>query len=107
MDPFGDANYPAIAAIGRSGIVRCVLAGDTRRVLGQVVGDREPRCLVDDKRVCVGADAGIIVERRQRDTIERYGAGVGQRATRVSSNFTSTGAPHTLQKPRCVPGVDS
>ena len=24
-----------------------------------------------------------------------------------SSNFTSTGAPHTLQNPRCVPGVDS
>ena len=28
-----------------------VLAGDTRRVLGQIVGDREPRRLVDDKRV--------------------------------------------------------
>ena len=24
-----------------------------------------------------------------------------------SSNFTSTGDPHTLQKPRCVPGVNS
>ena len=35
------------AGHGRSGIVRCVLAGDTRRVLGQVVCDREPGRLVD------------------------------------------------------------
>jgi hypothetical protein len=39
--------------------------------LGQVVGDREPRRFVDDERVCVGADAGVVVERRQRDTVER------------------------------------
>src|SRR6516165_10871526 len=87
LDPFGDASYPAIAAIGRSGIVRWVLAGDTRRILGQVVGDREPRRFVDDKRVCVGADAGVVVERRQRDTIERRGAGVGLRAARVFVEF--------------------
>ena len=35
------------------------------------------RCLVDDECVRVGADAGIIVERRQRDAIERHGARVG------------------------------
>ena len=62
LDPLG-RELSAIAAIGRSGIVRCILAGDTRWVLGQVVGDREPRCFVDDKRVCVGADAGVVVER--------------------------------------------
>src|ERR1700730_15375580 len=40
---------PQSRAIGLSGIVRSVLAGDTRRVLRQIVGDREPRRLVDDK----------------------------------------------------------
>src|SRR5580704_4126297 len=52
--------------IGRSAIVWCVLAGDTRWVLGKVVGDREPRRLVDDKRVRVGTEAGVVVERSQR-----------------------------------------
>src|SRR5436190_6234647 len=66
--PLGDASYPAIATVSRSGIVWCVLAGDTRRELGQVVGHREPRRFVDDKRVRVGADAGVVVKRRQRDT---------------------------------------
>ena len=78
-----------------------VLAGDT------IVGDREPQRLVDDECERVGADAGIIVERRQRDAIERHGGKVGLAPREYSSNFTSTGAPHTLQKPRCVPGVDS
>ena len=58
-----------------SGIGRCVLIGDTPRVFGQVVSDCEPRRFVDDKRVRVGANVGIFVERRQRDTIERHGAG--------------------------------
>src|SRR5215469_7402168 len=58
-----------------------------RRVLGQIVGDREPRRLIDDKRVRVGADAGIIVKRRQRDAIERHGARVGLRAARVFVEF--------------------
>jgi hypothetical protein len=58
------------------------------------------------KRVCVGADAGVVVERRQRETIERHGARVCA-LRECLSNFTSTGAPHTLQKPRCVSGVDS
>jgi hypothetical protein len=40
-------------------MVWCVLAGDTRWVLGKVFGDREPRRLVDDKRVRVGAEAGV------------------------------------------------
>jgi len=63
--------------IGRSGIVWCVLAGDTRWVLGKVIGDCEPRRLVDDKRVRVGAEAGIVVERSQSDTVERHGTEVG------------------------------
>ena len=37
--------------------------------------------------MCVGADAGVVVERRQRDTIERHGAGVGLRAARVFVEF--------------------
>src|SRR5215472_11549949 len=78
---------PQSRAIGRSGIVESVLAGDARRVLRQIVGDREPRRLVDDKRVRVGADAGIIVERRQRDAIERHGARVNLRAARVFVEF--------------------
>ena len=49
-----------------------VLAGDTRRVLGQIVGDREPRRLVDDKRVRGGADAGIIVEAFQPGCQPRF-----------------------------------
>jgi hypothetical protein len=64
-------------AIGWSGIVRCVLARDTRRALGQTVRDREPRRPVDDKGVRVGAEAGVVVERGQRDAVERHGAGVG------------------------------
>src|SRR5260370_864471 len=75
------------AVIGRSGIVWCVLAGDTRWVLGKVVGDREPRRLVDDKRVRVGTEAGVVVERSQRDAVERYGAGVGLCAARVFLEF--------------------
>src|SRR5215472_8273269 len=50
---------PISRASRRSGIVRSVLARDTRRVLGQIVGDREPRRLVDNKCVRVGADARI------------------------------------------------
>jgi hypothetical protein len=45
LGSLGDASYPAIAAIGWSGIVWCVLAGDTRGVLRQVIGDREPTAL--------------------------------------------------------------
>src|ERR1700730_12901562 len=82
---------PQSRAIARSGIVGSVLAGDTRRLLGQIVGDREPRRLVDDKRVRVGADAGIIIERRQRDAIERHGARVGLRAARVFVEFHQHG----------------
>ena len=40
----------------------------------------------------VGADAGIIVERRQRDAIERHGGKVGLAPREYSSNFTSTRA---------------
>jgi hypothetical protein len=65
--------------------------GDARRVLGQIVGNREPPRLVDDKRVRVGADAGIIIERRQRDAIERHGARVGLRAARVFIEFHQHG----------------
>jgi hypothetical protein len=54
----------AIAAIGRLGIVQRILAGNTRGILGQFVGDREPGRLVDDKRVRVGAEAGIVIKRR-------------------------------------------
>jgi len=36
----------AIACDRPSGIVRSVLAGDARQILGQIVGDREPRRLV-------------------------------------------------------------
>ena len=71
----------------------------SRSVLGQIVGDREPRRLVDDKRVRVGAYAGIIVERHQRDAIERHGGRVGMRAARVAPNFASASAP-TLCKSR-------
>src|SRR4029077_11316821 len=73
--------------VGLSGIVRSVLGGDTRRVLRQIVGDREPRRLVYDKRVRVGADAGIVVKRRQRDAIERHGGGLVLRAARVFVEF--------------------
>ena len=96
--PPDNAAEPGIAggdgqsrAIGRSGIVGSVLAGDTRRVLGQIVGDREPRHLVDNKRVRLGAGAGIIIERRQRDAIERHGATVGLRAARVFVEFHQHG----------------
>ena len=68
---------PQSRAIGRPGIVGSVLAGDT------IVGDREPQRLVDDECVRVGADAGIIVERRQRDAIERHGGKV--RSARCAS----------------------
>jgi hypothetical protein len=34
LDALGEGGHRAIAAIGGSGIVRCVLAGGTRRVLG-------------------------------------------------------------------------
>jgi hypothetical protein len=41
------------------------------------------------------------------DAVERHGAGVGLCVRECRSNFANTSAPHTLQKPRCVPGVDS
>ena len=76
----------AIACDRPPGIVGSVLAGDT------IVGDREPQRLVDDECVRVGADAGIIVECRQRDAIERHGGKVGWALRECSSNFTSTRA---------------
>ena len=51
---------PQPRAIGQPGNMGSVLAGDT------IVGDREPRRFVDDKRVRVGAEAGVVVERGQR-----------------------------------------
>ena len=57
------------------------MAGDT------IVGDREPQRLVDDECVRVGADVGIIVERRQRDAIERHGGKVGLGTARVFVEF--------------------
>src|SRR5438132_12162782 len=78
---------PQSRAIGRSGIVESVLAGNTRRVSGQLVGDRKPRRLVNDKRVRVGPDAGIIVERRQRHAIDRHGARAGLRASPAFVEF--------------------
>ena len=82
LDPLG-RELSAIAAIGRSGIVRCILAGDTRWVLGQIVGDREPWRLVDDKRVRVGAEAGVVVERGQRGC--RRAPGRGGRSVRCAN----------------------
>ena len=41
------------------------------------------------------------------DAVERHGAGAVCALRECRSNFASTSAPHTLQKPRCVPGVDS
>src|SRR5580704_18673245 len=86
--------------IGRSAIVWCVLAGDTRWVLGKVVDDREPPRLVDDKRVRVGTEAGVVVERSQRDAVERHGAGVGLRAARVFLEISPASARRTLCKSR-------
>jgi hypothetical protein len=86
--------------IGRSGIVWCVLAGDTRWVLGKAVGDREPRRLVDDKRVRVGTEAGVVVERSQRDAVERHGAGVGLCAGASVPRISPASARRTLCKSR-------
>ena len=86
-------------AIGRSGIVGSALAGDNHLVLGQIVGDREPRRLVNDKRVRVGADAWLFVEWRQRDTIERHGAGVSSTHCASVRQFSPARAPpRALQK---------
>jgi hypothetical protein len=55
--------------------------------LGQIVGDREPRRLVDDKRVRVGRRPGSSSSVATADAVERYGAGVGLCAARVSLEF--------------------
>jgi hypothetical protein len=98
---------PSPAQIHRYAHCACILAGDTGRVLGQIIGRHEPQRLIDDKPVCVGAGAGVIVERRRRDAIARGAAGSVCALHECSSNFTSTDAPLTMQKPRCVPGVAS
>src|SRR5262249_8263074 len=54
-----------------------------RRILGQIIGDGEPRRFVDDKRMRIWPNARIVVKRRQRDAIERDCAVVGLRATRA------------------------
>jgi hypothetical protein len=56
-------------------------------VLGQIVGDRKPRRLVDDKRVRVGAEAGVVVERGQRRCRRAPRRGVSLCAARVSLEF--------------------
>ena len=72
---------PQPRAIGQPGNMGSVLAGDT------IVGDREPRRFVDDKRVRVGAEAGVVVERGQRRCRRAPRRGGGLCAARVSLEF--------------------
>jgi len=51
--------------------------------------------------------AGVVVERGQRGCRRAPGRGVVCAVRECRSNFARTSAPHTLQKPRCVPGVDA
>ena len=69
-------------------------------MLGKVVGDHEPRRLVDDKRVRVGAEAGVVVKRNRRDALKRHGVGVGLYAARVFLEFRQLRRAAHLQKPR-------
>ena len=84
---------PQPRAIGQPGNMGSVLAGDT------IVGDREPRRFVDDKRVRVGAEAGVVVERGQRRCRRAPRRGVGLCATRVSLESPAP-ARRTLCKSR-------
>jgi hypothetical protein len=68
--------------------------------IGQIVGDREPPRLVDDKRVRVGAEAGVVVERGQRRC--RRAPRRGGRSVRCASvaRISPTPARRTLCKSR-------
>ena len=62
---------------GDGPVTNCVVCSGRGYALGigNVVGDRGPRRVVDDKRVCVWAEAGVIVGPSQRDAVERPGIG--------------------------------
>src|SRR5437588_3444944 len=48
-------------------------------VLGQIVGDFEPRRFIGDESVCRRAYAWIVIERSQRDTIPVWRSGIARR----------------------------
>ena len=62
----------------------------------------------DDKRVRVGADAGIVVKGRQRDAIERHGGGLVLCAARAFVEFHQhRRAAYFTQAALRARGVDS